>query len=597
MPRISVIMPVYDQAAFVPRAVASLRRQTGVDWELIVVDDGSTDDVAAALPADPRIRCVRLPHNRGLGAALNTGLELAAGSLIAYLPADDVYHAGHLAALAAVSTADVALAYSGVDHHGDQQSLAEPPGHTLQLVQVMHPATRERWRERSAWESDDLELLFFGRLAGRRAGTEKVTCTWTDHPGQRHKAISERHDGGLNVFRRRYRVAEPLRLRSRAGARVDEVALYARFRDREYPAHGPTVLLVGELAYNPERVLALAERGARLHGLWTGDGLGYNTVGPLPFGHVTDLDHTDWPGAVRALDPDVVYAQLDWRAVPFAAAVRERFPTVPFVWHFKEAPQRSIARGEWPQLARLCTTADAVLFGSAEERDWFYLALPGCDGGVLDASLPKADWLDAPRSPRLGDADGDVHTVVLGRPLGIDPPFVGVLAARGVHLHCHGLRDGPGAGGAWQRWLAAVRDAAPGHVHLHEPVSQPEWVPVLSRYDAAWMHRFSSGNGGDLQRATWDDLNIPARLGTQLAAGLPLLQQHSPGSVVAMQRLVTDERLGYCYSGAEDAAAALLDHRRREALRDDIWQRRRQFTFDHHADALLALLRDVAGRR
>ena len=70
------------------------------------------------------------------------------------------------------------------------------------------------------------------------------------------------------------------------------------------------------------------------------DGLGTHTVGPLPFGHVSDLPATGWHAAVRALRPDVIYALLNWRAVPFAREVLAAELDVPFVWHFKEAPQR-----------------------------------------------------------------------------------------------------------------------------------------------------------------------------------------------------------------------------------------------------------------
>ncbi|OFJ50954.1 glycosyltransferase [Mycolicibacterium grossiae] len=602
MPTVSVIMPTYRQSHFLPRAVHSLLAQSLTDWELLVVDDGSPDDVARALQpfsSDTRVRLLRLPENMGLGAALNTGLNSARSGRIAYLPSDDVYHVDHLATLSAALDDGAAWAHSGVIHHGDEVALNAPP-EGLQLVQVMHGARPLRWVTRDEGESDDLDLLFFAALRGTGPGraTGRVTCTWTDHPDQRHKALSERHDGGVNVFRRRYRIRQPLRIRTRDGNAVDERALYRRFREtRMGPARDPlTVLLVGELAYNPERVLALAERGARLFGLWTGDGLGYNTVGPLPFGHVTDIDDGDWRTAVRALSPDVIYAQLDWRAVPFAAEVLHATAGIPFVWHFKEAPQRSIARGEWSQLAALCRHSDAVILGSEEERQWFRLALPDlADAGlVVDASLPKADWQDAPAARRLSASDGAVHTAVLGRPLGLDPKFVGALAAGGVHLHCHGLRDGPAA--PWRSWLDEVRAVAPEHLHLHGPVDATQWVSVLSRYDAAWMHRFRSHNGGDLTRATWDDLNVPARLGTFLAAGLPVLQQRSPGSRVAMERLVREKGIGWCYEEADDVVAALHDTAHAEQLRADLWHRRREFTFDHHADDLMALFRRLAGR-
>src|SRR5215216_1402782 len=99
MPRVSVLMPVFDQAAFVARSVSSLRAQDTADWELIVVDDGSSEDVAAALPEDARVLLLRHERNRGLGAALNTGLDRAHSDVIAYLPADDLWYAAHLTTL------------------------------------------------------------------------------------------------------------------------------------------------------------------------------------------------------------------------------------------------------------------------------------------------------------------------------------------------------------------------------------------------------------------------------------------------------------------------------------------------------------------
>ncbi|MDQ3900046.1 MAG: hypothetical protein M3319_06195, partial [Actinomycetota bacterium] len=95
------------------------------------------------------------------------------------------------------------------------------------------------------------------------------------------------------------------------------------------------------------------------------DGLGTHTVGPLPFGHVSDLPATGWHAAVRALRPDVIYALLNWRAVPFAREVLAAELDVPFVWHFKEAPQRCLHRGTWPAVGHLLAIAD-----------WLGMALP-----------------------------------------------------------------------------------------------------------------------------------------------------------------------------------------------------------------------------
>ncbi|PRY49987.1 glycosyl transferase family 2 [Geodermatophilus tzadiensis] len=589
--RVAVLVPVHDQAAFLPRALESLLAQEETAWEAVVVDDGSREPVA--VPADPRLRLVRTADNRGLGAALNTALDGTAAPVVAYLPADDVWFPAHLATLLAALDGGAVLA------RADLAQPADTP--YAQLVQVAHRRTADRWTERAELETDDLDRLMWARVAARgtTTGTGRVTCSWTRHPGQRSRAIRESADGGLNVFRTRYRVPGPLRFASTDGGGTDEVARYARFRERAYPPSpdGLRVLVVGELAFNPERVLALAERGHALTGLWTDQALGDATVGPLPFGHVPDLDRDRWREEVAALSPDVVWAQLNWRAVPFAHAVRAAFPDLPFVWHFKEAPQRSVVRGEWPLLADLVCGADAVLLATEEERDWFALALSGrvdpARLGVLDGDLPKRDWLDAPRSPRLSDADGQPHAAVVGRPSGLDLDWVLALADRGVHTHLYGQVRAPGPTGSWTGWLDEALARAPGFVHVHRAVGPEDWVRELSRHDAGWLHRFDSANGGDLRRAGWDDLNSPARLPVLLAAGLPLLQQANPGSLVSVERVLRADGTGLFYRSADDVAAALHGELATRSGHAAATAARERHVFDAHADRLVDLFRSV----
>lgn len=92
-PAISVVMPVHNRAATVARAVQSVLDQQFRDFELIVVDDGSSDDSAKIVSAidDPRIRLVRLATNRGGNAARNAGVAASVASLIAFLDSDDAY--------------------------------------------------------------------------------------------------------------------------------------------------------------------------------------------------------------------------------------------------------------------------------------------------------------------------------------------------------------------------------------------------------------------------------------------------------------------------------------------------------------------------
>jgi Glycosyl transferase family 2 len=601
-PLVSVVVPVYlpdvSAAAFLPAALDSLLSQTLAAWEAVVVDDGSPLPVEPHLPADARLRLVRHERNLGLGAALNTGLDASTAPFVAYLPHDDLLTPEHLATLVATLVADesAALAVAGVRHHYNRYASGRIDGQPLQLVQVLHRRTTDRWIERSELVTDDLDRMHWTRLAahGPCVETGVVTCEWVDHPGQLHKALRE-PVGGLNTYRSRFRVSEPIRMHTTVGNRIDEVEQYRRHRERpDTPRSedGLRILLVGELAYNADRVLALEERGHQLFGLWMPDPYWYNTVGPLPFGHVTDLPREGWQDAVRDAGIDVLYGLLNWQSVPFAASVLRERGDVPFVWHFKEGPFISRERGHWGDLAELMTRSDALISSSPEMRAWAGLAFPDGSGlphHVLDGDLPKADWFTDDRSPLLSDADGEIHTVVPGRPIGLHPETVAELAGHGVHLHFYG----DFTHGQWRGWIERTRSLAPRHLHLHAQVDQGEWVREFSRYDAGWLHTFASRNGGDLRRADWDDLNIPARLTTLVAAGVPLLQRDNSGSVVATQELARDRGLGLFFSDIPDLARQLRDRERLARIREQVWAQRLNFSFDAHADALVEFFRKV----
>jgi len=613
-PRVSVLMPTFAQAAFIGRALDSLGAQALADWELVVVDDGSPDDTRAAVApylADPRVRYARLAENRGLGAALNRALGLARAPLVAYLPSDDVYYPDHLAALVAALDADPAaiLAYAGVKNEyrvpgkgvlRDGTSTGQIAGFPLQLVQVLHRRTADRWLEREELVTDDLERMYWAKLRPRGAfvGTGRISCEWVDHPRQRHKIIREPL-GGLNPYRSYYGVKAPLHFHSTQGNLIDEVAHYRRFRarpDTPRAADGLTIVLVGELAFNPERVLALEERGHRLYGLWTPDGHWFNTVGPLPFGHVAELPRADWQGALRRLKPDLLYGLLNWEAVPFAHHVLTENPGVPFVWHLKEGPFDCIANGTWPQLVDLHTRSDGQIYSSPELRDWFATAVPASGAGlslVLDGDLPKREWFTDDRAALLSATDGALHTVVPGGPIGHTPALMAQLAARDIHLHFYGDFHQ----GQWLPWSEEMRRVAPRHFHRHPQVHQDRWVSELSRYDAGWLHLLRSENGGDLRRANWGDLNYPARIPTLVSAGVPLLQYDNGDAIVAQQSLARRLDLGLFFTEVDHLAGQLRDRARMARLRESVWCQRDAFTFDAHADRLLAFFRQAIARR
>jgi glycosyltransferase involved in cell wall biosynthesis len=91
-------MPVFNAEPFVRRAVDSVREQTFSDWELLVIDDGSTDGSLGVLQtfAEPRLRIERNRRNLGVTRSLNRGLALARGELVARLDGDDVAYPDRL---------------------------------------------------------------------------------------------------------------------------------------------------------------------------------------------------------------------------------------------------------------------------------------------------------------------------------------------------------------------------------------------------------------------------------------------------------------------------------------------------------------------
>ncbi len=110
-PEVSVVMPVFNRPELLLTAVRSVLAQTFRGWELIVVDDGSTDDIAGALRpllGDKRIRLFR-QRNRGECVTRNNGVRLARGEIVAYLDSDNYWYPNFLDAAVKVFRADPAL--------------------------------------------------------------------------------------------------------------------------------------------------------------------------------------------------------------------------------------------------------------------------------------------------------------------------------------------------------------------------------------------------------------------------------------------------------------------------------------------------------
>lgn len=98
-PNISVIIPTYNRAHLISRAIESVINQTYTNWELLVVDDASTDNTKQVLESylsDTRIRYIKVDKNGGNAVARNLGVNAAKGKFIGFVDSDDEYHSEYL---------------------------------------------------------------------------------------------------------------------------------------------------------------------------------------------------------------------------------------------------------------------------------------------------------------------------------------------------------------------------------------------------------------------------------------------------------------------------------------------------------------------
>lgn len=607
--RFSVLMPTYNQCAFIRRAIYSLMQQTHKEWELIIINDGCTDeteDFIADYLADERVTYIKNEENTGLGHALNQGLDVAKYEYIAYLPSDDFYFENHLESLADEfkKNKDFVLVYSGMQFElsDSLQSFPETKcdgqrmGYCLQLVQTTHRKTHDRWIERNEWTSEDLFALFWSKLTdkGVFASSATITCYWTQHPFQRHKIISERYGGGLNKMRSHYQTKRPIKLRISKEKFWDEQAIYADFRKKCVPCEQPLkILIVGELAYNPERIYALEQAGHKLYGLWAPNpSLSFCTVGPLPFGHVVDIDRNHWKEDISRIQPDIIYGLLNFGAINWCCEVMRAFPKIPFAWHMKEGPQVAIRAGLFPNLIYLYHHADLRIYLNKSVRKWYELFLPQTHRGismVLDGDLPKADYFGKDFSDKLSLLDGEVHTLVVGRMIGINEKDLRFLSERHIHIHLYTENYHSSRSQLLEHYMKLF----PNHFHLHDHIPPSGWCKEFSKYDAGWMHSVNSNNHGRTLHCTWDDLNFPARISTYMAAALPVIYKCNKEHVVAMEEQIHKLGIGISYNSLDELIAHLKDKKSVERARENVMKHRQFFSFDYHVPKLIEAFREI----
>jgi hypothetical protein len=321
------------------------------------------------------------------------------------------------------------------------------------------------------------------------------------------------------------------------------------------------ILLAGALAWNPERVRALAARGHELIGLWARS-MAWDQ-GPYPSldGCVRNVTIIELDGVLAEGPIDCVYALFQvyepelwgpaapgvehdvWTLLRELAARRARGAfDAPIVFHYGF----DVHELDTDVVAAL----DGHIFCNEEQRThWTAPVAAGGRGladlfapervlGCVDSDRPPAAFMGDDLVEPLSATTGEIHTACIGRPLGID---FAAVARNGVHLHVYGNNHDDveamlvrRAGvGALSRDVPRLRE----HLHLHPTrqligaswadVEQEKsgWVREFSRYDAGWSYISKPLGWPPLEEAS----AIPNRLGTYLLAGLPVITDDEPG--------------------------------------------------------------------
>lgn len=354
---------------------------------------------------------------------------------------------------------------------------------------------------------------------------------------------------------------------------------------------GLKILLVGELSYNPDRICAFEEDGHKLYGLWTRiPKYSFSNVGPLPFGHITDIKYDNWEEEVMRIKPDIIYGLLNSCSVPIAHEVLMKCRDIPFIWHFKEGPFFCLSNGTWKYLIDLFSLSDGVIFLNKEIKKWYEQYIPHPKHFmILDGDLPKKDYFYNRFSSKLSDLDGEIHTVIPGRMVGISLQDISLLAKSKIHIHLYT----ESYENKWSYKINEFKNAAPDYFHIHHHCDATKWTSEFSKYDAGWLHQIESYNNGYIELANWNDLNIPARLSTMMAAGIPCIQKDNTGHIVAMQSCLKEIQCGIFYSSILDLSKQLLDKERMIELRQNVIKNRMKFSFDFHIKEIINFFKEV----
>jgi glycosyltransferase involved in cell wall biosynthesis len=296
MPSVSVIIPLYQTERYILDAIRSVQDQTFRDFEIIVVDDGSTDrgpEIVARVN-DRRLRLVH-QENRGLAGARHTGVREAKAPILAFLDADDLWHPLKLERLVAKLDADerVGVAFSAsafMDENGREIGLVQRPanrpidaGHVFCRNPVGNGSApvirraafdaiaffddalgRTCWFDESFRQSEDIECWT------RIAATEQWTFAFVDEPLTLYRVgnggLSSNVERQLETWRRfraKVRAYAP-RLEEEFGNRAEAYQLRYLARRAVRSSDGGTAMRLAFAAVKMSPSIIIAEPGRTL---------------------------------------------------------------------------------------------------------------------------------------------------------------------------------------------------------------------------------------------------------------------------------------------------------------------------------------------
>jgi hypothetical protein len=377
------------------------------------------------------------------------------------------------------------------------------------------------------------------------------------------------------------------------------------------------ILLTGALSWNPERVIALTRKGHRLFGLWS------RTMaweqGPYAFaeGIITDLDVESSIDLLRDRKIDIIYSLFQvydarlwgrdaaagvedlWSQLRRLLAARSKGAfQAPIVRHWGFDVHHldlEVVRALDGQI--FCNRQKLRYWTSSRSAGGCGLDL-GCDRqaiAFMDSDLPWREFLNDHFSPKLSDRDGEIHTVCLGRPVGID---LVQAASNRIHVHIYGNQVDDLATivshGLTLTGLARLHRLGGRYIHLHPPIqplagtlaairaAKDRWVEEFSRYDAGWSYVKRPFPWPRLE----DEAAIPNRLGTYLLAGLPIIAERLPGYDRYDSLDQNAVAIDFSPSDYSRLAVELGDKSRLSELGENARRCRASFTFDATIDSL-----------